>query len=60
MVDPISGGFMQQGKEQKKQSKESEKPDPYRSVVTQWLDADYHKFTEAVVRVLMADQRETA
>ncbi|HEY6181354.1 MAG TPA: hypothetical protein VIW67_03860 [Terriglobales bacterium] len=51
---------MQQGKEQKKQSKESEKPDPYRSVVTQWLDADYHKFTEAVVRVLMADQRETA
>jgi hypothetical protein len=27
---------MQQGKEQEKQSKESEKPDPYRSVVTQW------------------------
>jgi hypothetical protein len=51
---------MRQEKIQEMPSKESDKPDPYRSVVTQWLDADYHKFTEAVVRVLMAHQRPTA
>jgi hypothetical protein len=50
---------MQQETIQEIQNKESEKPDPYRSVVTQWLDADHHKFTEAVVRALMADRRET-
>jgi hypothetical protein len=59
MVDPISGGLMQQGKE-KRTKQRVKKARPIRSVVSQWLDADYHKFTEAVVRVLMADQRETA
>jgi hypothetical protein len=51
---------MQQEKIQEIQNKESDKPDPYRSVVTQWLDAEYHKFTEAVVRALMGRQRPTA
>jgi hypothetical protein len=51
---------MQQQKIQEIQSKESDKPDPYRSVVTQWLEADHHKFTEAVVRVLMAERKPTA
>jgi hypothetical protein len=51
---------MEQENAQKVQSKESDKPDPYRSVVTQWLEADYYKFTEAVVRALMADRRPTA
>jgi len=50
---------MQQESAQEIQSKESDKPDPYRSVVTQWLEADHYKFTEAVVRVLLADPRET-
>jgi hypothetical protein len=54
------GGLVEQEKAQKIQSKEPDKPDPYRSVVTQWLEADHSKFTEAVVRALMADQRETA
>jgi hypothetical protein len=46
---------MEQENAQKVQSKEPDKPDPYRSVVTQWLEADHYKFTEAVVRALMAD-----
>jgi hypothetical protein len=45
---------------EKIQSKASDKPDPYRSAVTQWLDAEYHKFTEAVVRALMGRQKPTA
>ena len=36
------------------QSKYPERPDPYRSVVTQWLEAERYKFTEAVVRALMS------
>jgi hypothetical protein len=51
---------MEQENAQKVQSKEPDKPDPYRSVVTQWLEADHYKFMEAVVRALMADQRPTA
>jgi hypothetical protein len=51
---------MQQQKIQEIQSKESDKPDPYRSVVTQWLEADHHKFTEAVVRALMAERKPPA
>jgi hypothetical protein len=48
-------------REKKRETKQRvKKARPIRSVVSQWLDADYHKFTEAVVRVLMADQRETA
>ena len=42
------------------QSHDSDKPDPYQSVVTQWLEADHHKFTEAVIRALMAGRTETA
>jgi hypothetical protein len=60
MVDPISGGLMQQERAQDIQNKEPDRADPYRSVVTQWLEADHHKFTEAVVRALMADLKETA
>jgi len=51
---------MQQESTQEIQSQEPDRADPYRSVVTQWLEADHYKFTEAVVRVLMAAQRETA
>ena len=51
---------MQQERAQEIQNKEPDRADPYRSVVTQWLEADHHKFTEAVVRALMADLKETA
>ena len=44
---------MQQEELQTIPSQELDKPDPYRSVVTQWLEADRYKFTEAVVRALM-------
>ena len=39
---------------------ESGAPDPYRSVVTQWLEAEHYQFTEAVIRALMEDRRKTA
>jgi len=51
---------MQQERAQEIQSKEPDRADPYRSVVTQWLEADHHTLTEAVVRALMADGRGTA
>jgi hypothetical protein len=50
---------MQQDRQQQMQSGESGTSDPYRSVVTQWLEEDYYKFTEAVIRALMIDRRET-
>lgn len=50
---------MQQEEIQEIQNNESSKPDPYRSVVTQWLAADHDRFTEAVIRALMAGQSET-
>jgi hypothetical protein len=51
---------MQQDRSQQRQSLESGTPDPYRSVVTQWLESEHYQFTEAVVRALMGNRRETA
>jgi hypothetical protein len=50
---------MQQEKIQEIQSKAPDKPDPYRSVVTQWLAADHDRLTETVIRALMMGQNET-
>jgi len=50
---------MQQDRAQEMPRREPDRLDPYQSVVSQWLEADQHRFTEAVVRVLMADPRET-
>ena len=50
---------MQQEKIQEIQNNELNKPDPYRSVVTQWLAADHDRLTAAVIRALMAGQSET-
>ena len=51
---------MQQEEIEAIQNKELYKPDPYRSVVTQWLAADHDRFTEAVIRALMVSPSETA
>jgi hypothetical protein len=50
---------MQRERAQEIQRREPDRADPYQSVVSQWLEADHHKFTAAVVRALMASQRET-
>jgi hypothetical protein len=59
MVDPISGAHAA-GKRTRETKQRVRKARPIPKRGDPVVDADYHKFTEAVVRVLMADQRETA